>query len=202
MYYTQSINIILRNEGYTNSELPMLLTDLLESSYAFRKPWLGERSLRFLLAYQGTNDEPLPLQIDTLTQMADWKLLFSRSRTVSEAALDLYERVYRLAASQQRLEPVSDAFFSPEIPVVLPAFLPNPLATEQTAATRGHIDVAFDVTQFGKSKRIDVIDMAQNATRADKRALVHLILRSRFRPQVVDGEFDKTRVAFRYYLND
>lgn len=58
--------------------------------------------------------------------------------------------VYQQAIDLLEARPAGDAaleqFFAPAIPVVLPSFLDNPLASEQTRATTGHVDVAFEIS--------------------------------------------------------
>jgi hypothetical protein len=88
----------------------------------------------------------------------------------------------------------------PELPVVLPAFQPNPLARDETKEAIGHIDVEFDVTKYGRGRDVEILDAA-NATRDAQDRLVRLIATSRFRPRPVAGTFGRaSRVAVRYYL--
>jgi hypothetical protein len=86
---------------------------------------------------------------------------------------------------------------------VLPTFLPNPLASDQTPKTTGYIDVAFDVTKYGDSRRVEILDTTTNATDAATDRLVRLVQRCRFRPRVTNGEVaDVVRMVVRYYLNE
>jgi hypothetical protein len=95
-----------------------------------------------------------------------------------------------------------DELFAPKTPVVLPTFVPNPLATDRTQASTGHIDVAFEITDYGKARRVQILD-ATNATDGDKARLAQLIQRSRFRPRLTDGEFARASpVVLRYYLTE
>ncbi len=96
---------------------------------------------------------------------------------------------------------IEQIFLSP-IPVVLPAFQPNPLARDETRPATGHIDVEFEITKFGRGRSIDVLDTL-NATNDAKRHLVDVITNSRFRPRPADGRFgDASSVVVRYYLHD
>lgn len=201
--YAQSANIILRNEQFGSNALPPLLNELVHSSYQFGNARLGERSIRFLIAYQAVNAEPLHVQLETFMQLADWKLLNADNRKLRETALGLYEDIYGFTRDLGILESTSEAVFSPKVPVMLPAFVPNSLVTERTSDTRGYIDIAFDVTRHGEGRNIAVVAITGNVERIDKRRLVRTILRSRFRPQVSQGRFaDSSRVEFRYFLND
>jgi hypothetical protein len=86
------------------------------------------------------------------------------------------------------------------LPVVLPAFQPNPFAPDETREVIGHIDVAFTVTKYGRGREIDILG-STNASAVAKSRLVNLIMTSRFRPRPTDGEFtDASRLTARYYL--
>lgn len=200
-YYGQSINILIKNEAYGNEALPALLTDLVHSSYRYGNPALGERSLRYLLAYQVTNTAPRLARIDTLIQIADWMLLHSDSSNRNEEALATYEEAYRLLEEHGIGQQAIEQRFSPAIPVVLPVFVRNPLAPEPHAATVGFIDVSFEITKHGRARDIEIHDMSGEATRADRRRLVKVLLTRRFRPRFVDNRVDDSGpIAVRYYL--
>jgi len=201
--YVQSANIILENERFESGELPSILNELVRSSYRFGNARLGERSISIMIAYLASNEAPLTEQVEMLARLADWKLLFADNQKLRGVALGMYEEIYEFIHDRRSQAAGTEALFAPKIPIVLPAFVENPLETERTAATRGHIDVAFDVTKFGKAEKITFADVSEGATHTDKRKLIRLILRHRFRPQVADDQFPATsRVAFRYFLND
>src|SRR5687767_6060630 len=99
-------------------------------------------------------------------------------------------------ASQTSVEQL----FGPPTPVVLPAFQPNPLARDATRAETGYIDVEFEITKYGRSRAVEILDNA-NATHAAKQDLMTLIRSSRYRPRLTEGTFaDATPVRMRYYL--
>jgi hypothetical protein len=132
--------------------------------------------------------------------LADWDLLHSRSGNLTGSAVATYEQAYEFARERGGAKAWIDKTFSPEIPIVLPTFWPNPLATEETAESTGHIDVAFDVTKDGRSRRVEIVNTTSHATRADKNALIRLIKRSRFRPRVAGGRFGDDSVLMRYHF--
>jgi hypothetical protein len=156
----------------------------------------GRQSLRRLYAYGvASADSPLR-QADAMAQIGDWDLLFSHNGKAMESyalARAMLEQAGAAAAS-------IDELFAPSTPVVLPAFQPNPLMRDEARATTGYIDVAFEITKYGQSRAVEILDAA-NATVAAKRNLLALIRNNRFRPQLTDGEFaDATPVRVRYYL--
>ena len=96
-----------------------------------------------------------------------------------------------------------DDVFSPSLPVVVPAFVPNPLVSIETAGSAGYIDVAFEITKYGEGKSIEMLDTSTNTTDAARMRLRDLIQWSRFRPRMADSAFeDASRVVLRYYVND
>ena len=152
-YYSQAIDIIIRNEHYATDKLRTLVLELAESSYRYETLALGRRglgpgsvlayhttspessyryetlalgrrSLNSLLGYQTKNSEPLLTRIETLVQIADWDLLYSGTRNGKESALGQYGEALKLLKEEAVAQESIDRLFSPEIPVVLPAFLP------------------------------------------------------------------------------
>lgn len=201
-YYAQAINVLLANEDYSSGELPTLLMDLADSSYRYSNPALGRRSLRYLLAYQTTNSAPLLDRVDTLVQIADWGLLYSDGSRDSESALAEYEAALALLDDAPAAREWVDQAFSPDVPIRLPAFYPNSLATTEQGAI-GHIDVAFVIDTHGRSRRVRILDTTSNAPESAQKRLKQLIERSRFRPQLVEGQFaDTDTIVLRYYLHE
>ena len=229
-YYSQAIDIIIRND-YATDELRTLVLALAESSYRYEPlalgrrglgpgsvlPYhtaspessyryetlaLGRRSLNSLLAYQTKNSEPLLTRIETLVQIADWDLVYSETRDGKESALAQYGDALTLLKEGAVAQESIDRLFSPEIPIVLPGFLHNPLITSDVAST-GHIDVAFEVDKYGRSHRFQILGTTDNSTVAAEKRLEQLIKRSRFRPKLMNGQFaDTAPIVVRYYLNE
>ncbi len=135
-------------------------------------------------------------RLDAYLQLADWDLLYS----VNGVALDQYARVREWLTTTDFAEPLIAETFAPPIPITLPTFLPNPL---ETPASATYIDVAFEVTRFGESRRIEILGAAPNVSDAARDELASLIKASRFRPRVTDGNLARAApVAVRYYLSD
>jgi|GEM_PF-889471 len=163
---------------------------------------LGRLGLRRLVTYAGlANDEAA--RVDALVQLADWDLLYSHSLDRSDSALAIYRRAYEELQEAGAPPSEIERIFAPQTPVVLPAFRPNPLATEAGERATGYIDVAFEITKHGKSRRVDVLEKTASVTHAERNRLVRLIKSSRFRPRMTDGRFaDSTPVVVRYYVHD
>ena len=154
---------------------------------------LGRQSLQRVLAYEIAASAPLEDQVEAFVRLADWE--------EGEQALEKYKRALRILR-EAGAQTLIDELFSPKTPVVLPTFEPNPLATNATPTSRGYIDVAFEISR-GEARRARILDTTTNATDADKKRLVELIERSRFRPRVTDGEFARASpIVLRYYLTE
>lgn len=158
---------------------------------------LARESLVRLFAYELAASAPLSDQIAAFLRIADWDLRASQNGL----ALDEYEQVYRLLRDRGARASI-DEFFAPKTPIVLPSFSPSPLVSEETTSI-GYIDVAFDITKYGESAHIAILDTTTNATDAQKDSLITLIKSSRFRPRASDGAPARASpVVVRYYLDD
>ncbi len=213
-YYQRAAETLVQHQGYRNTEVPELWMKCVRIAYEFRdKPprWdfarernrgNGRSCLRHLATYAETNSHPLPAQMDALVQLADWELLFARARNTKAWALQNYERTYALI-EQRGLDRAAIAqLFSADVPVVLPTFLPSPLTAEEPAQPTGHVDVAFDITQYGAGERVEILAATPEITEAEQERLVKLIESSRFRPRTADGRFEaSSRVVVRYFVD-
>lgn len=198
--YSAAIDVLLRNGLYTSDELRELDMMLVHSSYSHAVYGVGRRSLRRLLAYEVANEAPFLSQIDALIRLADWDLLFLQDRGIP---FDLYVVTYRQMKASGTPQESIDRIFSPEIPIVLPTFLPNPLVNEASEKSTGYIDVTFELTKFGASRRVKIVGATANATDDTKDRLVTLISRSRFRPQLTQGQLARTApILVRYPLDE
>jgi len=199
-HYFEAIKVLLRNELYASGELRELETQLIHSSYSHGEYRIGRASVRRLMSYEAAIGAPPTSQMDLVVQLADWDLLFATNRG---PPLDLYERVHERLKLEETGQQAIDRLFSPEIPVVLPAFLPNPLVPDETKRRTGYIDVEFELTKFGQSRNVKILGASGNATDAAKEHLVHLITTSRFRPRVSGGHFARTApIGVRYHLTE
>jgi hypothetical protein len=196
-HYREAIEVLLRNDLYASPELRELETELLRSTYLHGGPY-GRQSLRRLLAYDVANGASWLARMEAFIEIVDWDFLYGNKGTV----LDTYAKAHELIKQHDTPQAAIDALFSPELPIVLPTFFPNPLASPQTEDSRGFIDVAFDITKYGRSRNVEILDTTTNATEDERDRLVRLITRSYFRPRVVDGRIaDRSPVVVRYYLD-
>ncbi|HEU4616979.1 MAG TPA: tetratricopeptide repeat protein [Gammaproteobacteria bacterium] len=204
-YYTRALDTLVRNQGYSSDELPDFSRQLVRIGYQYADYSLAADGLRHLARYESEHATSPAGRTHAEIQLIDWKVLLYRvSHGYSgryAPVLEQYEQAYE-RLSQEGAEPASiEQIFSPAMPVVLPAFMPNPLVSEETPESTGYIDVAFEINEYGRAEHIEVLG-AENAARGAERRLVHLIKGSLFRPRIVDGRIDDdSRVVLRYYLN-
>ncbi len=197
--YAAAIDVLLRNALYDSDELRELEHELLNISYNAGSYDNGRNALRRLISYDTASSKPWLTRVKGVVQIADWDLLYSHNGV----AVELYTEVHDELESKGVEPDVIDELFAPTIPVVLPTFMPNPLVSPETDDSTGFIDVAFEITKYGRGQSVDVLDTTTNASKAARQALVHLIKGSRFRPQLTDGAFVRTEpVVVRYYLSE
>jgi hypothetical protein len=204
-FYLQSLNLVYRNDAQASSEVPETLMKLVRTSYLFTNPSLGATSLRNLLAYEAEYSDGWLPQIEARIQIADWDLLHAShlGTRYEKTARAAYEQAYELMIEHRIDQQSIDAIFAPDIPVVLPSFIDNPLVSPETLESNGYIDVAFVIAEDGKSEDIEVVDTMGDVSRSAERELVRTVKFSRFRPRLTDGRFTTSDpIVVRYYVNE
>ncbi len=135
-------------------------------------------------------------QSEALVQIADWDLVHRRYAP----ALSQYELLYRKLKEMGAAQSSIDEIFSPATPAVLPTFMPNALISNETEGSGEYVDVAFEITRFGTSRKIEILDSSPGVSDRAHDRLVDLIRRSQFRPRTTDGRFRRSSsVVTRYY---
>lgn len=212
-HYGNAARVILNQGLEYMDELREIDLALVRNSYRYGhfigSYEVGRRSMVRIAALDAMNAEPLLTRVTSLVELIDWDLLFvegatRKSRAERTAALvERYERAYGMLERDGTPQASIDELFSPEIPVVVPSFLPNPLATiEARQASPRYIDVSFVVTRLGESDRIELLE-SMSATETEKDDLIGLIESSRFRPRATNGRFvDTAPIVVRYHLNE
>jgi tetratricopeptide (TPR) repeat protein len=204
--YSDAINVFFQHDLYSSDELRELEAKIIRSTYLYGGRYRrGKTSYQRLMAYNTTNSESWLTRVTTGVEATDWDFLYMKSSGTRalDGLLEQYEQAYALLEREGVARTSIERLFSPPVPVVLPTFVPNPLASNETPESVGYIDVAFDIAKYGTSRRIKILDTTTNATDAATDRLVRIIKRSRFRPRVTNGKVaDSTPVVMRYYLNE
>ena len=207
LYYYDVMDMVRLSEGQCSDKLPEVYMAVLRASYAARNDYgtesQGRGMLRALYERHIKCSAPLPVQMNALLQIADWDLLFAGGRKKNEAAFQAYEALYERLQREGLEQSLIDEMFSPDVPVVLPAFSPDRLVSSEAPDSSGYIDIAFEITKYGRGKSVEFLDSSTNATDVARARVRDLVSRGRFRPRVVNGAFeDPSRVVVRHYVND
>ncbi|HEY7671046.1 MAG TPA: tetratricopeptide repeat protein [Gammaproteobacteria bacterium] len=158
---------------------------------------LGRLALQRMFDYVTETSASGLNQVDAIVALADWDLLYSRNAL----ALEEYALAYGLLEETAEGQASIERIFLAQKPVMLPAFSPNPLVVDETAEATGYIDFSFEITKYGESRRIEIVDATTSATDADKTRAIRRISRNRFRPRVMDARaVAAPPVVARYYL--
>jgi hypothetical protein len=167
---------------------------------------MGRMSLERLVAYEYKVAHESEAKPDSwfnlaaaLVRVADWDLLYS----LNQSALEEYELAYQMLQSADTTQSVIDELFSPDSPVALPTFGPPLSPSQEAEPSTGYVDVAFEITKFGKSRRVEILDSTMSASPDAEKELIRTIKETTFRPRVVNGQFgDTSRVTARYQSNE
>src|SRR5690606_35556485 len=93
----------------------------------------ARESLKRLLEYTVVRSEPAIERVRAFVEIADWDLLTAMRPDIARGEYqDAYEQLRARSAPQAQI----DELFAPELPVVLPVFVPNPLDSPETAASK------------------------------------------------------------------
>lgn len=195
--YLDAIRVFHQQKAYSSGELRELENKVIQGSYTGGAYETGRQSLQRLISYDAASAEPLARRVGTFVEIGDWDLLFDQR----PSALEIYEDTY--AFLQERGEQAAiDALFSPATPHMLPRFVEDPSAPSRAASATGHVDMAFEVTRYGTTRRLEVL-RTSNASKEARGDILRLVSRARFRPIVEDGEFARaTPVVVRYYVEE
>ena len=210
-YYRWAQHVLLQNDP-SSDELRSFLAEVLPVAYRGDAYVEVAQVFRRLLEQESANPVSPRSRADALIQVADWnaneihriRSLNERATRVSthdELVLEQYGQAYEDLEKAGIDQTAIDAIFAPPLPVVLPTFMPNPLASEESEAGE-YIDVAFDVTRHGYADNVEVLGATKSVTRRAEKDLVSLIEASPFRPRTTNGEFaERSRVEVRYYVS-
>jgi hypothetical protein len=195
--YANAIGVLRRGQEH-GGELLELENKLLRNSYLSGAYQQGRQSLVRMIYDDAATSQPLMKRIDRLVQLADWDLRYSQRAL----ALDLYAKIYEFLENEGARTTIEQTF-APATPVVLPTFVPNLLASERATGATGYVDVEFDITQFGTTRRIRVLDTTHNASKAAEQRICRWVVASRFRPRMADGQLaEAARVVARHYVHE
>jgi len=197
--YANAIAVLRRQQEHSGGELYELEDKLFRNSYFLRDYQTGRQSLVRLIYDDAQNGEPMLSRIERLIQLADWDLLYDQ-RTL---AFDLYAKTHAFLEQRGLAQASIDEFFAPAVPILLPTFQPNLFAPELAERATGYVDVMFDVSRYGRTSRIRVLDSTHDASNIVQRRVARWVVDNRFRPRVTDGQaVDAERIVARAYVQE
>jgi hypothetical protein len=191
---------LTRKKSKTGSRLNTNAIELLESQ-EYR---LGQESYERSVSYISSNESRTASQMAAIMlEAADWQLLFERK---VKAARE-YEKVHEFFLQYPEFAQEAEPLLYPEMPVVLPVFLPQPnskekldISLEQPLRYFGYFDVSFQINRFGKAKSTRVIGEGGEVTRNMEIRMQKYLQNVLFRPRFREGKLDTDAIELRYYL--
>jgi TonB family protein len=182
-YYMRAVRTIRDRYGKDD---PRQVKGLLGIGNSFRVQRIpdpqGIGALREALTLQIAETNPDPLTVaQTLRDLGDWAVAFSKV----DYAGDEYRRAWELLGNVPNGEALRKEWFTGAIRVLEEPISQRGLSHEENAL-KGRVLVRFDLDKSGRTQNVAVVE-SEPAGLKDEAVLRH-IRRSRFRPQMENGE--------------
>jgi len=188
--YSRAIGIIREHEGEMGTSMVRALRETGNSFRVQKFPeGRGISALRRALEISLAQPEPdKRIVAEILIDIGDWSVAFSKVGPTG----DEYLQAWQLLGELENGAALRTAWFD-EPSYVLRE---NPSnrgisAASEPGALPGHVLITFDVTEFGRTTNVTVIESVPPGLKDDSTA--RAINRSRFRPRIVDGAFVPVR---------
>jgi len=159
-----------------------------------------QRALSYIDANRGRTAEQIA---GTLLEEADWDLLFTRSDKAREKYQGSYDYFDRTPVIMER----AGSLVYPEVPVVLPVFLPAPnsreklgIGADEPVSYFGYFDVSFGIGQNGSARRIKLLGQGGEVSDEMEVRLKEYLGKLTFRPRYKAGMLDEEPLQLRYYV--
>lgn len=165
---------------------------------------LGKEVHSRRMAYLVANEQRTVEEVATaMLEEADWHLLFER-KTV---AADQYNAAYQFFNENPAFPASAGHLIYPALPVILPTYLPPPNSREKLGIPPdaevhyfGYIDVSFELTKFGKARRIKQLGKGGEITRNMEIRMNQYLRNVLFRPRYQGTKVDTGTITLRYYV--
>jgi hypothetical protein len=193
-----AINVFLNNRLYGSPELRELEQKLIDWGSCD----VARDSYRRLMFYDGETRESWLNRAATMVRAADAELICSvpGQPDRKRAALNGYRKAYELLERNAVAQASIDELFTPPAPISLSARAYPMLFAATLDSSSGHIDIAFEITEYGRARKVEIIDATANTTDEKKKRVFSLVRDGLYRPRAANGEIlDRAPVVWRYY---
>lgn len=191
---------LTRKKTKTTSRLNQNAIEMMTSENYDLGREAHKRSLSYLFNNPAVNGADLA---NAMLEEADWDLLFQRKTVAYDKYVALLEF---FAQNPEKMEAARAALY-PEIPVVLPTYLPPPNSREKLgigpdAAVNffGYMDVSFELNKYGKARRIKMLGKTGEITRNMEIRLNQYLRKVQFRPQLGSDDVVTDPIRLRYFI--
>lgn len=190
-----------RKTSATGTRLDTSAQDIMNSSDYD----VGLQSIQRSLSFVSVNPQrTYPQVADAMLAEADWHMLFERK----VVARRKYEEIYEFFTANPDFGVYAKDSVYPDIPVVLPTFLPAPNSRERLGIPEdadvsyfGYFDVSFSINRTGKARRIRINGQGGEVTRNMEIRLSQYLQNVLFRPRYdSEGRLDDDELRLRYYV--
>jgi len=190
-----------RKKSKTTSRLNQNAIELMTSDSYDDGRVAHQRIQSYILHDPQRDDARLAL---AMLEEADWDMLFQRKRN----GIDKYQTAYKyFNETPELLTPPVQAILYPELPVVLPTYLPPPnsreklgIASDAAVSYFGYIDVSFEINKYGSARKIKILRKEGEVTRNMEIRMNQYLKNVLFRPRFDGLDAEKNPQLLRYYL--
>jgi len=205
--WADAIRVLLENQQYGSPELRELEQQIINHGTCD----VAHDSYRRLMAYDTASKETWLNTATTIVRAADSELVCSQSESrLKKAALELYQQAYELLDRNGVDRTAIDALFAPPVPIKLsdsaPASAASMASTAPSASSwrgpphSGYVDVAFEITKYGRARSVELVDATPNTSNTEKRELLELVKTGLYRPRATsDGIAEGSPIVWRFY---
>jgi hypothetical protein len=192
-------NVLINHRLYDSPELRELEQKLID----FGSCEVARESDRRLEFYDTANAASWLDRATTIVRAADSELVCAQAseRRLEKVALQRYREAYELLERNDVARASIDELFSPATPItLLPAKAsPMPYPLPSAPGSARHIDFAFEITQYGRARKIEIVDATANVTDEEKKGFRRYVRLGLYRPRSANGGIvDGSKVVWRF----
>ena len=116
-------------------------------------------------------------QASAIAELADWYLIFGQRQQAASA----YQVAFDTLKSEEISDQIRDEFFA------LPKKIDFPFAVSNRPTNQSTLEVSLWITETGRPKNIEILNPPDTFTEQDTKTLRSGLLKTRFRPRLIEG---------------